>query len=65
MPYAEDQLLGRELIEAGLAKVFHPRAAVLHSHHYPPLTFMRRYFDEYRGLREVLGHLEPRGFARV
>ena len=34
--YAEDQLLGRELIEAGFAKVFHPGAAVVHSHHYPP-----------------------------
>ena len=27
VPYAEDQLLGRELIEAGYAKVFHPRRA--------------------------------------
>src|SRR6185295_14480965 len=26
VPYAEDQLLGRELIEAGFAKVFHPDA---------------------------------------
>ena len=40
MPYAEDQLLGRELIEAGLAKVFPPRGAVLHSHHHRPLSFM-------------------------
>lgn len=61
VPYAEDQLLGRELIEAGYAKVFHPRAQVLHSHDFRPLTFMRRYFDEYRGLREVLGHREPAG----
>jgi O-antigen biosynthesis protein len=61
VPYAEDQLLGRELIEAGFAKVFHPRAAVLHSHHYPPRRFLQRYFDEYRGLREVLDHREPAG----
>jgi O-antigen biosynthesis protein len=59
VPYAEDQLLGRELIEAGFAKVFHPRAVVLHSHHFPPGQFLRRYFDEYRGLREVLDHREP------
>jgi glycosyltransferase involved in cell wall biosynthesis/SAM-dependent methyltransferase len=59
VPYAEDQLLGRELIEAGFAKVFHPRAAVMHSHHFPPRLFLRRYFDEYRGLREVLDHREP------
>jgi glycosyltransferase involved in cell wall biosynthesis len=59
VPYAEDQLLGREMIEAGFAKVFHPRARVLHSHHYPPVRFLRRYFDEFRSLREVLDHVEP------
>lgn len=58
VPYAEDQLIGREMIEAGYAKVFHPAAAVVHSHDYPPLQFMRRYFDEFRSLREVLGHVE-------
>src|SRR5215217_5587666 len=31
VPYAEDQLLGREMIEAGYAKVFHPDAVVVHS----------------------------------
>ena len=61
VPYAEDQLLGRELIEAGFAKVFHPDARVLHSHDYPPLAFFRRYFDEFRSLREVLGFRQPWG----
>ncbi|MGB2953036.1 MAG: glycosyltransferase [Gaiellaceae bacterium] len=65
VPYAEDQLLGRDLVEAGFAKVFHPDARVLHSHDYRPLGFMRRYFDEYRGLREVLGHREPAGPLRT
>jgi glycosyltransferase involved in cell wall biosynthesis len=59
VPYAEDQLLGREMIEAGFAKVFHPDARVLHSHDYPPAQFLRRYFDEFRSLREVLDHVEP------
>jgi glycosyltransferase involved in cell wall biosynthesis len=59
VPYAEDQLLGREMIEAGFAKVFHPGARVLHSHDYPPHQFLRRYFDEFRSLREVLDHVEP------
>ena len=59
VPYAEDQLLGREMIEAGFAKVFQPQARVLHSHQYPPLRFLRRYFDEFRSLREVLDHVEP------
>jgi glycosyltransferase involved in cell wall biosynthesis len=61
VPYAEDQLLGRELIEAGYAKAFHPRARVLHSHDYPPGAFLRRYFDEFRSLREVLGFVQPAG----
>ncbi len=59
VPYAEDQLLGREMIEAGWAKAYHPRAAVLHSHDYPPAQFLRRYFDEFRSLREVLGVTIP------
>lgn len=65
VPYAEDQLLGRELIEAGHAKVFHPGARVLHSHAYPPGTFFRRYFDEFRSLREVLGFRQPWGPKRT
>ncbi len=65
VPYAEDQLLGRELIEAGYAKVFHPGARVLHSHDYPPGEFFRRYFDEFRSLREVLGHVQPWGPKRT
>jgi glycosyltransferase involved in cell wall biosynthesis len=63
--YAEDQLLGRELIEAGFAKVFHPRARVLHSHDYPPGSFFRRYFDEFRSLREVLGYRQAWGPSRT
>jgi glycosyltransferase involved in cell wall biosynthesis/GT2 family glycosyltransferase len=58
VPYAEDQLLGREMIEAGFAKAYHPGARVLHSHDYPPMQFLRRYFDEFRSLREVLDHVE-------
>src|SRR5215210_3441973 len=58
VPYAEDQLLGREMIEAGFAKAYHPGARVLHSHDYPPAQFLRRYFDEFRSLREVLDHVE-------
>jgi glycosyltransferase involved in cell wall biosynthesis len=65
VPYAEDQLLGRELIEAGFAKVFHPEARVLHSHDYPPAAFFQRYFDEFRSLREVLGFVQPAGPVRT
>jgi glycosyltransferase involved in cell wall biosynthesis len=61
VPYAEDQLLAREMIEAGYRKAYNPEAAVLHSHDYPPGEFFKRYFDEWRSLREVLGHVEPVG----
>ncbi len=56
--YAEDQAFGRDLLDAGWLKAYHPRAAVLHAHDYSPTEFMRRYFDEYRGLRETAGHVE-------
>jgi glycosyltransferase involved in cell wall biosynthesis len=65
VPYAEDQLLGREMIEAGFSKVYMSDAAVLHSHDYPPGQFLRRYFDEFRAMREVLGHREPWGIKRT
>lgn len=55
VPYAEDQLIAREMLEAGYAKVFHAGAAVEHSHHFGVIGSMRRSFDDYRGLLEVLG----------
>ena len=36
----------------------------MHSHDYPPADFLRRYFDEFRSLREVLDHVEPAGAWR-
>ncbi|MEA2298774.1 MAG: hypothetical protein QOF77_1710 [Solirubrobacteraceae bacterium] len=59
--YSEDQAFGADLLAAGWVKVYHPGAAVLHAHDYRPTEFMRRYFDEYRGLREAIGHVEPIG----
>ncbi len=59
--YAEDQAFGGDLLAAGWSKVYHPGAAVLHSHDYGFVDFMKRYFDEYRGLRETTGHIEPFG----
>ncbi|MEA2332388.1 MAG: hypothetical protein QOH58_2526 [Thermoleophilaceae bacterium] len=64
--YAEDQAFAVAMLEAGWAKVYNPAAAVYHAHDYGQVEFMRRYFDEYRGLRETLGHVEPispRGLA--
>jgi glycosyltransferase involved in cell wall biosynthesis/GT2 family glycosyltransferase len=59
LPYAEDQAFGRAMLERGWVKVFHPGAAVHHAHDYGPVEFARRYFDEYRGLHETAGHMEP------
>ncbi len=60
VPYSEDQAFGKALARhPRWRKVYHPRAAVLHAHDYPPAQFMRRYFDEYRGLRETIDHVEP------
>jgi GT2 family glycosyltransferase len=59
--YAEDQLLAQDMLRAGYAKVYEPRAGVVHSHDYPPLDQFRRFFDEFRGLREVYGHVEEAG----
>jgi glycosyltransferase involved in cell wall biosynthesis len=57
--YAEDQAFGGAMLSHGWTKVFHPGAAVYHAHDYGPVEFTRRYFDEYRGLRETVGHVEP------
>jgi rhamnosyltransferase len=59
VPYAEDQQLALDMLEAGFAKAYVPEAAVVHSHDYPPLDLFRRFFDEFRALREVYGHREP------
>jgi glycosyltransferase involved in cell wall biosynthesis len=62
VPYSEDQAFGRTLADHPTwRKAYVPRAGVLHAHDYPPLEFMRRYFDEYRGLRETIGHVERIG----
>lgn len=56
--YSEDQAFARDALAAGWRKAYVPAAAVLHAHDYPFTTFMRRYFDEYRGLRATTGHVE-------
>ena len=56
--YAEDQMLAADMHAAGYDKTFHPGAAVVHSHDYPPMRLFRRSFDEWRGLREVRGVVE-------
>jgi glycosyltransferase involved in cell wall biosynthesis len=65
VPYAEDQLLARDMLAAGYAKAYHPGAAVVHSHDYPPAALLRRSFDEWRALAEVHGQVAPAGPLRA
>lgn len=65
VPYAEDHQLALDMLRAGFAKVYAPDAAVEHSHEYSPGELLRRCFDEWRGLREVYGWVEPLGLRSV
>ncbi len=59
LAYSEDQAFGRAIERhPRWHKRYDPDCAVLHAHDYPPAEFFRRYFDEYRGLSETLGHRE-------
>ena len=51
--YAEDQLLGRDGIDAGYIKAYAPRAVVWHSNEMTILEYDDRMFEETQGLREV------------
>ncbi len=59
VPYAEDQRLVIDLLQAGWAKVFASRAAVVHSHRYGARDQVRRWFDEFRALHDVYGWTAP------
>jgi glycosyltransferase involved in cell wall biosynthesis len=65
IPYSEDQAMGADLLSAGWAKVYNPKASVLHSHDYGLLEGSRRYFDEYRGLRDSVGQESQRSARRT
>ncbi|UOE44486.1 glycosyltransferase family A protein [Agromyces larvae] len=51
--YAEDQLFGRDIIEAGYRKAYAPRAAVEHSNDLTLDEYGKRIFDETVGLRQI------------
>ena len=61
--YAEDHLLAQDMLRAGYAKVYVPEAAVIHSHEYSPVQWLRRSFDEARAVREVYGFALGAGAA--
>lgn len=51
--YAEDQMFGQDLIDAGYRKAYAPRAAVEHSNDLTYSEFGSRIFDETVGLRQI------------
>lgn len=50
--YAEDQLLGRDIIDAGYLKAYAPRASVTHSNDLELREYKHRMFDETLALRK-------------
>lgn len=62
--YAEDRMLAMDMLRAGYAKVYEPRASVIHSHDYSLVGWLRRSFDEARALREVYGDVEATDMRR-
>lgn len=57
--YAEDQLFGRDVIDAGWYKAYASRASVLHSNELSLGEYKKRIFDETVGLRKIGYNLEP------
>lgn len=50
--YAEDQLLGRDIIDGGYLKAYAPRASVIHSNDLELREYKHRMFDEILALRK-------------
>jgi glycosyltransferase involved in cell wall biosynthesis len=59
VPYAEDQRLAVDMLNAGFAKAYVSQAGVVHSHDYTPVERFRRWFDEFRALRELYDFRAP------
>lgn len=53
VPYAEDQLFARDIIEAGYWKAYAPRGNVVHSNDISLSEYKHRTFDEVVGLRRI------------
>jgi rhamnosyltransferase len=51
--YSEDQLFGRDIIDAGYYKAYSPRARVIHSNDLTLREYKHRVFDEIVGLRRI------------
>ncbi len=65
VPYAEDQMLGRDVLAAGFIKAYAPRAVVEHSNDLAFNEYGKRIFDEIVGLRRAGATLSPIGRWRL
>lgn len=59
VPYAEDQMMGRDVIDAGLLKAYAGRGAVVHSNDLDYSEYGARIFDETVGLRRIGTPIPP------
>jgi rhamnosyltransferase len=59
VPYAEDQLFGKDVIAAGYTKAYAARAAVEHSNDLTRREYGKRIFDETVGLRRIGFDIPP------
>lgn len=57
--YSEDQLLGKDVLDAGYLKAYSSKGSVIHSNEYGIRDYFRRKYDEYMGMYEVLEVLPP------
>lgn len=57
--YSEDQLLGKDVLDAGYLKAYSSKGSVMHSNEYGIRDYFRRKYDEYMGMYEVLEVLPP------
>lgn len=63
--FAEDQMWAKEILERGYKKLYCPNAPVYHSHNYKLSTYLKRYYDEYKGLYQLHGFLIAKGWMNV
>lgn len=67
VPYAEDQLFGRDIIDAGYQKVYAARGSVIHSNDITLKEYKHRTFDEVVGLRRIgteIGRVSIKGVTK-
>lgn len=65
VPYAEDQLFGRDLINAGYIKAYASRGNVLHTNDVSLKDYQYRMFDETMGLKRVGIPVDTPGIRQI